>query len=135
VGKILIPEALLNKEERLNDNEMRMLQMHPVLGARIVGTIPGSSRIVASVRHHHERPDGMGYPDRLKGDAIPLGARILSVAEAYAHITIDRPYAAKRTPSQAFAELERLSGTQFDAMVVRMFLNYMRRTKVMKASF
>lgn len=131
VGKVLIPEEILSKETPLNEQEMRIVRMHAVLGARIVGTIPGSSRVVAFVRHHHERFDGTGYPDRIKGEAIPLGSRIIAVAEAYTHMCADHPYAAKRTPSQAFAELERLSGTQFDGLVVRTFISHMKRAMAM----
>ena len=135
VGKILIPEQILNKEGPLNEQELRTVRMHPVMGARIVGTIAGSSRLVTWVRHHHERFDGTGYPDRMKGEAIPLGSRIISVAEAYANMCAEHCYAAKRTPAEALAELERLSGTQFDGMIVRVFLNYMKRARAVSASF
>jgi HD-GYP domain-containing protein (c-di-GMP phosphodiesterase class II) len=134
VGKILMPEQILNKDAPLSEQELRTIRMHPVLGARIVGTIPGSSRLVSFVRHHHERVDGTGYPDRMKGEAIPLGARIIGVAEAYANMCAEHCYAAKRTPAEALAELERLSGTQFDGMVVRLLGNYMRRVRAMSAS-
>jgi HD-GYP domain-containing protein (c-di-GMP phosphodiesterase class II) len=92
-------------------------------------------RLVAFVRHHHERFDGTGYPDRMKGEAIPLGARIIGVAEAYANMCAEHSYAAKRTPAEALTELERLSGTQFDGMIVRVFFNYMRRARAVGSSF
>jgi len=130
VGKILVPESILNKEQKLTREEWNIIREHPVLGARILEIIPGSSRICSFVRHHHERVDGTGYPDKLRGEDIPLGSRIIAAVEAYVHITQDRPYALKRSPSQAFAELEKLSGTQFDGMVVRTFLGQLRRAKV-----
>ena len=126
VGKILVPEAVLNRPEKLNEDEMRLVQLHASLGARIVETVPGYTRVANLVRHHHERFDGTGYPSQLRGEEIPLGARIIAVAETFAHITVDRPYAPRRTSSQALTELESVSGTQFDGMVVRMFLRQMK---------
>jgi diguanylate cyclase (GGDEF)-like protein len=126
VGKILIPEAVLNRPEKLNDGDYGVVKMHSSLGARIVETVPGYTRVANLVRHHHERFDGTGYPGQLRGEEIPLGSRIIAVAETFVHMTIDRPYAPRRTSSQALAELESLSGTQFDGMVVRMFLRQMK---------
>jgi HD-GYP domain-containing protein (c-di-GMP phosphodiesterase class II) len=103
--------------------------MHAQLGAQIVETIPGSVRVSKFVRHHQERFDGSGYPDGLRGEDIPLGARIIAVAEAYVHMTMDRPYAPKRSTREALAELEARSGTQFDGMVVRTFLRQLRSKK------
>jgi diguanylate cyclase (GGDEF)-like protein len=131
IGKVLISPAILNKEQKLTLEEVHTLQQHPVLGARILGALPGAARAANIVRHHHERFDGSGYPEKLRGEAIPLGARILHVLEAYTHITLDRPYAAKRHPAQAMAELERMSGTQFDGMVVRVFLKQLKRSKAL----
>jgi len=129
VGKILVPELVLNKEEKLTPEERRMIQLHAALGSRIVGTIPGSARIASFIHHHHEHFDGSGYPDKLRGDAIPLASRIIALAEAYVYLTSDRPYAPKRTHIQACAELENHSGTQFDGMVVRTFLSQLKRAK------
>jgi HD-GYP domain-containing protein (c-di-GMP phosphodiesterase class II) len=85
------------------------------------------------VRHHHERFDGAGYPDKLKGEKIPLGARILAVAEAYVQQTSERTYAARKSPVYALTELETLSGAQYDPAVVRAFLHRMRTTKTATA--
>ena len=82
--------------------------------------------MAAVVRHHHERADGGGYPDGLSGEQIPLGSRIIAVAEAYVHMTSDRPYATLRTPAQAIAEMEELAGSQFDGMILRTFTRLLR---------
>ena len=133
VGKILVPEPVLNKEEKLSRGDRALIEAHPELGARILEIVPGSTRMSSYVRHHHERFDGTGYPQKLRGEDIPLGARIIAVADAFAHITTDRPYAVKRTPSQALAELEKSSGTQFDGMIVRTFTSLMRQAKAAKS--
>ncbi|HMC31505.1 MAG TPA: diguanylate cyclase [Candidatus Angelobacter sp.] len=133
VGKILVPEPVLNKEEKLSRGDRALIESHPELGARILEIVPGSTRMSNYVRHHHERFDGTGYPQKLRGEDIPLGARIIAVADAFAHITTDRPYAVKRTPAQALAELEKSSGTQFDGMIVRTFTSLMRQAKAAKS--
>jgi len=91
-----------------------------------VQVIAGSHAMAAMIRHHHERADGGGYPDGLSGEQIPLGSRIISVAEAFVHMTADRPYATTRTSAQAIAEMEELAGSQFDGMVVRTFTRLLR---------
>lgn len=126
VGKILIPERLLNKQERLTEEEFYLLKLHAALGAQICSVIPGGARIQQSVRHHHEHVDGSGYPDRLKGEQIPLGARILCVAEAYAHMTMEGPAGPVMSTEEACHEIERHSGTQFDGMVVRTLVRELR---------
>ena len=119
VGKLLIPERVLNKTEPLTDDEFYLMKMHATLGAEIVGAIPGASRLQKMVRHHHERYDGRGYPDELRAEVVPLGARILGIAEAFANMTMDRPYASARDTAEALMELERVSGSQFDPALVR----------------
>jgi len=126
VGKILISERILNKPGPLTEEEYHLIKLHPVLGEEIVQVIAGSHAMAAMIRHHHERADGGGYPDALSGEQIPLGARIISVAEAYVHMTADRPYATTRTPAQAIAEMEELAGSQFDGMVLRTFTRILR---------
>jgi diguanylate cyclase (GGDEF)-like protein len=126
VGKILIPERLLNKHEHLSGEEYYLLKMHAALGSQICSAIPGGARIQQSVRHHHERFDGSGYPDKLKGEQIPLGARIIAVAEAYAHLTMESPYRRIMTTEEACRELEQLSGTDFDGLIVRMLVRELR---------
>ena len=118
VGKILIPERILNKVEPLTPDEFYLLKMHATLGAEIAGAIPSSGSVQLIVRHHHERWDGEGYPDRVKGSEIPQSARILAVAEAYSNMMVERPYAPARASAEAAAELQRVAGRQLDPMLV-----------------
>jgi diguanylate cyclase (GGDEF)-like protein len=117
VGKIGVPDAILNKPAKLTDEEYEQMQRHSLLGFEIVAAagLPEEARWV---RHHHERVDGRGYPDRLSGEGIPLESRIILVADAFEAMTSDRPY--RKAPGQEFAvdELRRGAGTQFDAGVV-----------------
>jgi putative two-component system response regulator len=92
---------------------------HPTLGAAFLCVVPELSEIASVVRHHHEHFDGTGYPDGLQGDAIPLAARIIAVADAYDAMTCERPYRPAMTHEQAANELSRHSGTQFDGEIVR----------------
>ena len=117
VGKIGVPDAILNKPAALTDEEYAVMQGHSLLGFEIVQAA-GLDEEARWVRHHHERVDGRGYPDRLAGDEIPLESRIILVADAYEAMTSDRPY--RRAPGREFAvqELQRGAGTQFDADVV-----------------
>jgi HD-GYP domain-containing protein (c-di-GMP phosphodiesterase class II) len=119
IGKVAVSDAILNKPGRLTDEEWRVIRMHPQVGADIAGLIPRLRPTSPLIRSHHERYDGTGYPDRLAGDAIPLGARIICAVDAYSAMVTDRPYAAARTPQQAIDELRRLDGAQFDPRVVQ----------------
>jgi HD-GYP domain-containing protein (c-di-GMP phosphodiesterase class II) len=119
VGKIFIPERVLNKETALGEDEFHSLKMHPRVGAEILSTIPNSERIQRAIEFHHERVDGSGYPSFLKGEEIPLWARILGIADAYVNLITDRSLAPGRTSDQAMAELEKLSGIKYDGMLVR----------------
>jgi diguanylate cyclase (GGDEF)-like protein len=132
VGKILMPERLLNKAGALSQDEYYLIKMHAELGARIVETIPGGAHLAQLVRHHHERFDGHGYPEGLEGEQIPLGARIIAVGEAYVNMTADRPYANVKPANEAMAELESLSGTQFDGMLVRILIRQLKGEKAAK---
>jgi GAF domain-containing protein len=118
VGKIGIPEAILQKPGRLDPDEMRLIKMHPELGVHILQSVDDFSGIIPLVKHHHERYDGKGYPTGLAGEEIPLGARILSVADALDAMTSDRPYRSGLPTSEAVDELRRCAGTQFDPDVV-----------------
>ncbi|HSA93015.1 MAG TPA: diguanylate cyclase [Terriglobales bacterium] len=126
VGKIVIPERFLNKPDLLNESEYSVVKEHVRLGSQLLELVPGAMRVVRFVRHHHERFDGSGYPDGLKGEEIPLGARIIGVAEAYALMTTERPYAQVRSQQEAIAEMESLSGTQFDGMLVRLLVHHLK---------
>jgi two-component system, cell cycle response regulator len=118
VGKVAIPDAILGKPGPLTEEEWAFVRRHPIIGERIILAAPALVRVAALVRASHERWDGTGYPDRLPGDAIPLGARIVAVADAYAAMTAGRPYRPARTPGEALAELRLGAGTQFDPAVV-----------------
>lgn len=122
VGKIGIPEAVLNKPGKLTDEEFALMKSHSVISAQIVKPLGLSPKIVEAIKHHHERIDGRGYPDGLKGDMISLEARILCVADTYDAMITDRPYRKGLTKDTAIAELKKCSGTQFDAGIVEAFL-------------
>ncbi len=129
VGKIVIPERLLNKAGSFTEDEYHIVKMHSKVGAEIVQTIPGSKRLAPFVLHHHERFDGSGYPDGLRGEQIPLGARIIGLADAYVNMTTERPFAPARTQPEAFQELEKGSGTLFDSNLVRLLVHELRGEK------
>ena len=119
IGKIGIADSILHKPASLSPKEYETMKLHPLLGARILSSIPELSHILPAVKHHHERFDGEGYPDGLRGEHIPLVARIISVADALETITRDRPYRRGRSEREALHEIIRNSGTQFDPGVVR----------------
>ena len=118
VGKLAIPDVVLQKPGPLDENEWTFIHSHTLIGQRILGAAPALRSIGAVVRSTHENWDGTGYPDALAGEAIPLAARIVSACDAYSAMTSDRAYTAARTPDEAVAELRRCAGTQFDPEVV-----------------
>ncbi|MBI5555846.1 MAG: HD domain-containing protein [Elusimicrobia bacterium] len=122
VGKIGIPEAVLNKPGKLTDEEFALMKSHSTMSATIVQPIGLSPKILEAIKHHHERVDGHGYPDGLKGDTLTLEAKILCVADTYDAMITDRPYRQGLSKDIAIAELKKCSGTQFDASVVEAFL-------------
>jgi diguanylate cyclase (GGDEF)-like protein len=126
LGKLAVRDATLHKPGRLDHDEWQEIRRHPEVGAQILEHA-GLADIAGWVRGHHERIDGRGYPDALSGDAIPLEARILAVADAYEAMIADRPYRAGTTAGEAREELRRCAGTQFDAGVVEAFLGTLDR--------
>jgi len=114
IGKVRVPEAILNKPGPLTDAEWKVMRTHPEVGERILQPIQSLQAILPIVRHHHERWDGNGYPDRLVGRAIPVGARIVAVCDAFRAMTEDRPYRASLGEAEALSELERCASSQFD---------------------
>lgn len=122
VGKIGIPESILNKPGKLTDEEFAIMKTHPAVSAQIVKPLGVSVHIMNAIKHHHERLDGRGYPDGLKGEEISLEARILSVADSYDAMVTDRPYRKGLSQEIAIGELRKNSGTQFDPAVVEAFL-------------
>jgi len=121
VGKLAIPEEILAKPGPLAEDEWGFVRRHTVIGERILGSAPVLAEAAKIVRSTHERWDGMGYPDRLAGTDIPLGARIISVCDSFDAMTSHRPYAAALAPAEALRELHRCADTQFDADVVQAF--------------
>jgi HD-GYP domain-containing protein (c-di-GMP phosphodiesterase class II) len=121
VGKVAIPENILRKAGPLTDEEWGFVRRHTLAGERILSAAPALSQVARLVRSSHERWDGTGYPDALAGEAIPLGARIVAVADAFDAMTSDRPYRRAVSPAQALGELRRCAGSQFDATVVEAF--------------
>jgi putative nucleotidyltransferase with HDIG domain len=122
IGKIGIDDAILRKPGKLTPEEFKVMQSHTVKGAAILSTIPDLAPIIPIVRSHHEQWSGRGYPDGLAGEAIPLMARIVAVADAFDAMTTDRPYRKGMSADSAFAEVQRLSGQQFDPTVAEAFL-------------
>lgn len=122
VGKIAVPEKILNKRGRLTDEEFAYIKEHPVVGENILKPIIELQQVANVVRHHHERYDGQGYPDGLKSLEIPIGSRIMAVADAYDSITSDRPYRNADSHNSAVKEIIKRSGAQFDPEVVGFFL-------------
>jgi putative nucleotidyltransferase with HDIG domain len=127
IGKVGIPEAILNKGGALNPEEWETMKSHVIFGARILEPLTPLAHIREMVLHHHEYFDGSGYPDALIGPEIPLGARIIAVADAYDTITSDRVYKKGRSSSDALKELERCANAQFDATIVEVFVRTMRQ--------
>ena len=127
IGKVGIPEQILNKSGPLNADEWETMKSHVVFGAKILEPLKPLARIREMVHHHHEYFDGSGYPEALRAEQIPLGARIVAVADAYDTITSDRTYKKGRSAEEALAELERCANAQFDARIVEIFVRVMRQ--------
>ena len=123
VGKIGIPEVVLNKQGKLSPDEYKQIMEHANISGQIVSQIPNLSHIAQMVRYHHERYDGNGYPDGLLADNIPLGSRILSIADAFDAMTSARPYRPIYEPKEALIELKSCCGTQFDPVLCGAFVD------------
>lgn len=123
VGKIGVPDGILNKPGKLSDEEFRRIKDHAAMGAQILSNVDSLKKITEIVRQHHERPDGKGYPDGLKGDAISLDASMLSIADTFDAMTSRRPYSNAKTKEYAFSELRKYRGTQFRADLVEVFID------------
>ncbi|HOP62024.1 MAG TPA: HD-GYP domain-containing protein [Spirochaetota bacterium] len=121
IGKIGIPDGILLKTGRLSDAEFSVMQQHPVIGAEIFLNQKGLEKMAGIIRHHHERFDGKGYPDSLKGNEIPLGASIISVADSFDAMTTYRSYRSGIHPSDAVKEIILNRGTQFNPDIVDIF--------------
>jgi diguanylate cyclase (GGDEF)-like protein len=129
VGKVAIPDRVLHKPAPLDDAEWELMRDHPLIGERILRTIPGMGAIARIVRHEHERFDGGGYPDGIAGDEIPVGSRVILACDAYHAMTSDRPYRHAMAHEDAVSEHARAAGTQFDPRVVAALLGRLARTR------
>jgi diguanylate cyclase (GGDEF)-like protein len=118
IGKLAIPDTILRKDEELTEEEWAFVRQHTIIGQRILAAAPALRGIGAIVRSSHEHWDGSGYPDGLAGEAIPLGARIIAVADAYTALTARRPYRDAHSHEEAFGEIQGCAGTQFDPAIV-----------------
>jgi HD-GYP domain-containing protein (c-di-GMP phosphodiesterase class II) len=134
VGKVALPERILMKPGPLDAEEWFVMRSHVSLGEALVVQVPELADAAPAVRHHHEQFDGSGYPDRLAGHVIPIGARIVAVVDAYSAMTSARVYSAARTPQAAVSELERCSGSHFDPAVVEAFLQVLAAAGIARAS-
>ena len=121
IGKLAIDEDLLNKPGPLTPQEYAIIKLHPAYGADILMSYTSLPEVALLAYHHHERWDGEGYPDRLAGEAIPLGARMIAIADAFDAMTSNRSYQIRHSPQEALEELQRCAGTQFDQQLVQLF--------------
>jgi response regulator RpfG family c-di-GMP phosphodiesterase len=122
IGKVGIPEEILNKPGRLTTEEYRLVCEHPVIGERILSPVVRDPVVLAAIRHHHERPDGSGYPDGLKGAHLPLLARIIAIADSFDALTSNRAYRNALPEDEAIEIIRAGAGSQFDPEFVRAFL-------------
>jgi putative two-component system response regulator len=121
IGKIHIRESILTKKEALDETEIREIRKHPGIGSEMILDIPYLSGAVEIIKHHHEHWDGSGYPDGLKGEAIPHGARIVALTDAFDAMITERPYNPAHSTQDAYQEIQRCSGRQYDPGVVSAF--------------
>jgi putative two-component system response regulator len=134
IGKIGVPDAILLKNGPLDANETRVMRTHTTKGAELVAPLASGEHLVPIIRHHHERFDGGGYPDGLRGQQIPWLARIVAVSDAYDALVNDRPYRARRSREEAIAVLMNGAATQWDGEVVDAFLRDLASVPQRKAA-
>lgn len=127
IGKIGTPDAVLNKPSRLSEEEFHVMKQHPEKSFEILKDFPNFEKIATNARLHHERYDGKGYPLGLKGEEIPLAARIILIADTFDAMTSTRPYRKGLPYEVAFDELLQFSGSQFDPFLVKMFIQGMKK--------
>jgi len=130
IGKIGIEDQILRKPERLSPEEFSMIKRHSNIGAKIIEHIRQLKEIIPGVKHHHEQVDGKGYPDGLRGEEIPILAKIVAVADTYDAMTTNRPYRKAMEKDAAVEELKRCSGTQLDKDVVQAFIQAYQRGEI-----
>jgi putative two-component system response regulator len=126
IGKVGISDAILTKPARLSATEFEIIKTHPVIGSNIVSSLRMGKQVGPIVRGHHERWNGTGYPDQLKGEEIPLGARVIGICDVFDALTTDRPYRLKITYREALDYINEQAGIHFDAALVKVFNEFMQ---------
>jgi putative nucleotidyltransferase with HDIG domain len=129
IGKLAIPDSLLHKPGPLSAEEYEQVKQHSTIGAEVLAAIAFPFPLTLIVRHHHENWDGTGYPDQLRGEAIPVGARVLSLVDCYDALTSDRPYRAALSHGSALAMIHERRGTMHDPAIVDAFLRIVPRLR------
>jgi putative nucleotidyltransferase with HDIG domain len=133
IGKIGIPDSILSKPSRLTRAEFEIMKSHPVRSAKIIEKISALRNLVPGIKHHHERMDGLGYPDGLKGEEVPFYARIILIADTFDAMTSTRPYRLALSKEVALKELLSCSGTQFDSKMVEAFIKAVSKERGLEA--
>jgi putative two-component system response regulator len=129
VGNLAVPRDILEKSGPLDPAEVREVRRHPEVGEQLLASLPAASTLQPAVRHHHERVDGTGYPDGLRGDAIPLFARVIAIADAFVAMTNQRSYRGRLQHDEAVKILEEGAGKQWDAKLVKRFLGLLSQSE------
>jgi putative nucleotidyltransferase with HDIG domain len=129
IGKVLVDPAILQSEDKLSEAQRNLLRDHASAGVKLLKPISHWEDILPVIHSHHERWDGNGYPLGLAGEDIPIGARVVAVADAFDAMTRSTPHGSRRTPEEALAELEACAGSQFDPKVVRLFVAEYRQRR------
>jgi HD-GYP domain-containing protein (c-di-GMP phosphodiesterase class II) len=129
IGKLGIQDSILNKKEKLTDEEWDIVRQHPILGEDILRPVSLNREMLAIVRAHHERYDGKGYPDKLKGKEIDIFAQILSIADSYDAMTSARAYRSPLDQAKAIEELRKNKGAQFNGEIVDVFIEILKEEK------
>lgn len=132
IGKIGIPDGILLKSSKLTREEYAVIQTHSIIGFNILKKNPGLDDIPLIIKHHHERFDGMGYPDGISGDSIPIGSRIIALADSFDAMVTNRPYKQTKPLTEALKEIKKCTGTQFDKNVVSAFFELLRNKTTLK---
>ncbi|MEF3693003.1 MAG: HD domain-containing phosphohydrolase [Acholeplasmataceae bacterium] len=130
IGKIAIDDQILNKPGKLNDNEWESIKRHPEIGYRILSSSPEYISIAEDILYHHERYDGKGYPRGLKGEEIPIRARIITIADSFDAMVSDRPYRKALSNEKALSEIKRCAGTQFDPKIAELFIELFKEERI-----
>ncbi|MFA6692517.1 MAG: HD domain-containing phosphohydrolase, partial [Acholeplasmataceae bacterium] len=130
IGKIAIDDQILNKPGKLNNEEWENIKRHPEIGYRILSSSPEYIQIAEDILYHHERYDGKGYPRGLKGEEIPIRARIITIADSFDAMISDRPYRKALSKQEALNEIKKCAGTQFDPKIAELFIELFQEERI-----